>query len=393
MELDPLRKRTWAEIDLDLIRDNYEVVRRKVNRGVKVCCVIKANAYGYGAVKLAELYEHAGADYFAVSNIEEAIQLRQAGIVIPILILGYTDPMNAEVLCRNDITQCVFSKEYGQALSECAVKQNVRVRIHIKLDTGMGRLGFACLNEIKDEIDDISFTCNLPGIQYEGIFTHFSSADEGSNGEKFTKRQFLCFMNVIEALEKKGIVFSIRHCANSAAIFEYPEMHLDMVRAGIVLYGLLPSKKLKENICVKQALTLYTVIAHVKGIKKGCSISYGREYTADCDMKVATIPIGYADGLWRSNFKKNMNVEVEGKRAPIIGRICMDQCMIDITKVSEAKIGSVVTVYGVNKECSIDNVATINDTIGYEVLCAIGERVPRVYRTGDQITSITDKIV
>ena len=391
MNLQPFQKRTWAEIDLDAAEHNYKTIRSRLDNATKLCSVVKANGYGHGAVQLSRLYERLGADFLAVSNIEEAIQLRNADVSLPILILGYTDPRCASDLAKYHISQCVFSFEYGQVLAKNAVDQGVEVIIHIKLDTGMGRIGFQCVEE--DELEKAAEVCRLPGLRVEGIFTHFASADEGDDGREYTLGQFNKFMTAINYLEAKGISFTIRHCANSAAIFDYPEMHLDMVRAGIVLYGLQPSGVLHNPGDLQPVLTLKTIIDHIKTVQSGDCISYGREFKADHEMKVATIPIGYADGLWRANFRNHMVVEVAGKQAPIIGRVCMDQCMIDISEIPEAQINSVVTVYGITGENSVDYIADANQTINYEIVCAVGERVPRVYKKDGVTVAVVDNIV
>ena len=376
---EPYQCRTWAEISLHAARQNYRAVRNAVREDVKVCCVIKANAYGHGAVRLAGIYEEEGADYFAVSNIEEAVQLRAARIVKPILILGYTDPRCAALLAVNNISQCVYSRDYAAALSENAVREHVTVNIHIKIDTGMGRIGFVCRDGNDAGLNDAFEACSLPGLLPEGIFTHFASADEGENGRAYTMKQYECFRGAIGFLESKGITFSVRHCANSAAIFDYPETHMDMVRAGIVLYGYAPSDATLRTAPLAPLMTLKTVIDHVKTVKKGESVSYGRTFTADKDMRVGTIPIGYADGLWRSGSANGLCVKVEGQFAAVLGRICMDQCMIDITDIPAAKGRSVVTVYGKEDEISPVRIAARAGSIPYEVLCAVGERVPRIY--------------
>lgn len=390
MELQPFQKRTWAEINLDAAVHNYNIIREKVNNDTKLCCVVKANGYGHGAVQLSRLYEQLGADYLAVSNIEEGLQIRKAGIALPILILGYTDPRCAKQLSDNNISQCVFSYEYGRKLSEYAVNFDVAVNIHIKMDTGMGRIGFKCYQESWDSIIEV---CNLPNLKHEGIFTHFAVADEGDNGKDYTEEQFRKFNDTIDYLVAQGVSFQIRHCANSAALFDYPEMHLDMVRAGIVLYGLQPSGVLHNPGDLHPVMTLKTIIDHVKEIQSGDCISYGREFQAEHNMKVATIPIGYADGLWRSNFRNHMTFEVEGCCAPLIGRVCMDQCMIDITDIPDATIDSIVTVYGENEKNTIDHVAKVNETINYEIICALGERVPRVYKQNDNTVEIVDNLI
>ncbi len=390
MELHPFQKRTWANIDLDAVEHNYSVIRGRLNNDTKLCCVVKANGYGHGAVQLSKLYEKLGADYLAVSNIEEAIQLRKANVSLPILILGYTDPRCSLQLAEQNITQCVFSFDYGMQLSQNAIENRTVVKIHIKIDSGMGRIGFQCS---EDDLNSAAEVCRLPGLKVEGIFTHFSSADEGESGETYTQNQFNNFLEAIHYLEKNGTKFSIRHCANSAGIFDYPDMQLDMVRAGVVLYGLQPSCVLHNPGDLYPVLTLKSIIDHIKTVHIGDCISYGREFVAKHDMRVATIPIGYADGLWRSNYPNHMVVEVEGKFAPIIGRICMDQCMIDVSDILEAKVNSEVTIYGNHGATSVDNVAIANHTINYEIICALGERVPRVYKRNGQTIAIVDSIV
>lgn len=390
MKLQPFQKRTWANIDLDAAEHNFHEIRNCLKSETKLCCVVKANGYGHGAVQLSKLYETLGADYLAVSNIEEAIQLRNNSISLPILILGYTDPRCARELADQNITQCVFSYDYGVALSTNAVEEGTTVKIHIKIDTGMGRIGFQCQD---CELDQAAEVCMLPGLEVEGIFTHFASADEGEGGREYTLGQFNKFMNAISYLEAKGINFKLRHCANSAGIFDYPETHLDMVRAGVVLYGLQPSSVLHNPGNLKPVLMLKTIIDHIKSVHLGDCISYGREFKADREMRIATIPIGYADGLWRSNFHNHMVVEVEGKLAPIVGRVCMDQCMIDVSEIPEVAVNSKVTVYGMDGVISVDHIAEVNGTINYEIVCALGERVPRVYKRKGQTVAVVDNIV
>lgn len=393
MNIKPSQKRVWAEIDLDAAQYNFNLIRSNLGAKVKTCCVIKANAYGHGAVEMARMYARAGADWFAVSNIQEAVQLRRADLHLPILILGYTDPQCASQLAELNISQCVFSKAYGEELSACAVAQNVKVKIHIKLDTGMGRIGFACLNKTCNELDQVALVCKLSGLESEGIFTHFSSSDEGEGGEAYTKQQYRAFSYAIEALAQEGITFSIRHCANSAATFEYPEMQMDMVRMGIILYGMYPSSVMHNMPPLKPILSLKTVITHVKTVQAGEGISYGREFVADREMRVATLPIGYADGFWRSNFQSGGQVLINGCAAPIIGRVCMDQCMINVSHIEGALPGAEVVVYGTESPCLVDEIAKRNGTINYEILCAIGQRVPRVYYSGNKIVKITDLIL
>lgn len=382
--------RTWANINLDSARYNYSIIRNKLKQNTKLCCVVKANAYGHGAVQLSKLYEKLGADYLAVSNIEEALQLRHNDISIPILVLGYTNPRCASLLAQNNISQCVFSYEYGEKLALQATKQNVKVKIHIKIDSGMGRIGFKCNC---NELDSVVKICNASSLEHEGIFTHFASADEGKMGERYTRSQFDQFIWSINYLETKNVYFEIHHCANSAAIFDYPEMHLDMVRAGIVLYGLQPSNLILNAVQLKPVMTLCTIIDHIKSVHAGEFISYGRDYQAEHDAIIATIPVGYADGLWRSNGHGTLQVEVNGNYAPIIGRICMDQCMIDITDIADVSIDDEVIIYGCDLRNSVDCVASENNTINYEIVCAVGERVPRIYNDCGTTIAVVDNIV
>lgn len=386
-----VRRRTWAEIDLDAAKKNFDTVRDAVGTGVKLCCVIKANAYGHGAVRMASFYQKMKADYLAVSNIEEALQLRKKKITVPILILGYTPEECAGILAVNGITQTVYSYSYGKRLAECAAHTGVQVKIHVKLDTGMGRIGFLCRSASNDELEQASEICRMPSLIPEGIFTHFSVADENTDGEDFTLEQLAQFQYGVSYLEERGIHFEIRHCANSAAIFDYPQAHLDMVRAGVVLYGLKPSEKLRHAPDLQPIMTLKSVISHVKEVYPGETVSYGRTFLANRKTTVATVPIGYADGLWRANGVTECYMLVNGKYAPIIGRICMDQLMLDVSEI-DCMAGDVVTVFGADRVCSADSIARRNGTINYEIVCAIGERVPRAFMSGGKIHDWQDSI-
>lgn len=387
-----IRKRTWAEISLDNAAWNFTQVRKSTGEDAKVCCVIKANAYGHNAVRLANLYESLGADFLAVSNLEEAVQLREANISLPILILGYTPSECAHLLAKYQISQCVYSRTYGEALSQAAMAAGVRVKIHIKIDTGMGRIGFQH-HGVHDEMADALAVCNLPCLISEGIFTHFASADEGENGESYTKMQFHAFMEAVEFLQQRGIRFALRHCANSAAIFDYPEFHLDMVRAGVVLYGLKPSADVRSLPELRPVMKLKSVISHIKQIEAGDSISYGHTYTADRPRLVATVPIGYADGFWRAN-ANDCKMLIRDRLFPLIGRVCMDQLMLDITDAPYLAVGDTVTIFGDSQgKCSADLIAEHTGTINYEVVCAVGERVPRFFLRGGEVIGVSDNIL
>lgn len=390
MDLEAFQKRTWAEINIDNIKHNFNIVKSKLSFGKKLCCVVKANAYGHGAIKISKIYESLGADYLAVSNIEEALQIRSNNVSLPILILGYTNPECAKLLAENNITQCVYSKDYGNSLAKSAHNYGVKVKVHVKIDTGMGRIGF--LVDDNDSILEIEKIYYSKEFICEGIFTHFACADGGGNGEAYTRNQYERFLELIDKLQNKGVTFEIKHCSNSAAIFDYPEMQLDMVRAGIVLYGLAPSGMVRNKVELKQVMELKSVVTHIKTIKKGVSISYGGEYIAEKEMRIATVPIGYADGFWRSNYSNNGFVFIGGKRAQIVGRICMDQCMIDVSDLPEVDIGSIVEIYSCQEEGTIDLFARMNKTINYELVCALGERVPRVYLENNKVVLIQDNV-
>ncbi len=372
--------RTWAEVDLDAAAHNFEEIKKVAN--TRVCCVIKADAYGHGAVMLAKKYQSLGADFLAVSNIEEAIQLRKADVTLPILILGYTPASAAGELARNNISQCLYSLDYARELSKAAKAENVTVKVHVKIDTGMSRLGFFCQNIERDYsvADEIIEAVSLEGIEAEGIFTHFAVSDEGEGGESYTKAQFESFSELIDDLEYNGVTFKYHHCANSAAIEDYANTHLDMVRAGIILYGLEPSDKVKNPLDLNPVLSLKSVISHVKKIPNNTSVSYGRTFTSESTMNVATVPIGYADGFLRKF--NSSSVILRGKKCPIIGRVCMDQLMIDLGDISDAKIGEEVILIGRDGDeyISPENLAACANTINYEIICGIGARVPRVYK-------------
>ena len=382
------RRRTWAEIDLDTGIHNYQVVRAATS--AKICCVIKANAYGHGAIELAKLYAQLGADFLAVSNIEEALQIRHSGVKLPIVILGYTPSTCAILLAKYDLSQCVYSRDYGEALAQAAEKAGVAVKIHLKIDTGMGRIGFAFRGDGHDELSDALAVCAHPSLIREGIFTHFAVADEGKKGEAYTRKQFSQFSNAIDALAHHGVTFAIHHCANSAAIFSYPEYHLDMVRAGVVLYGLTPSDCVNVP-SLKPMMTLKTVVSHVKTVYPGESVSYGRHYTASDEKRVATVPIGYADGFFRANSCGAYALLIGGKRTPILGNVCMDQTMLDASNV-DCKLDDEVTVFGVEDGNTAADLARACGTIPYEIICAVGERVPRAYLMGGQVIAWTDHI-
>lgn len=387
-------KRTWTEISLDYAKKNFYAIKEKIG-DKKLCCVIKADGYGHGAVSLAALYEELGADYFAVSNLDEAKELRDYNISLPILILGYTPVSNAVDLCELNITQAVYSLEYAKALSEQCIINNINVKAHIKIDTGMSRIGFMCQEFPRDDysIKEIKEACSYEGLTVEGIFTHFCVSDSDLDGKEFTNKQYNNFKHTINSLKENNIKFKIAHCSNSGAIEDYPDTYCDMVRAGIILYGLAPSPLLKDRLDISPCMSMKTVIAHIKTLKKGACVSYGRTFTAQRDMKIATVPVGYADGFIRA-YAKNGYMVIKGKKAEIVGRICMDQTMVDISDIDGVEIGDEVLVFGNGSdgERTADDLALCSDTINYEVVCTISKRVPRLYVDDETVTEVMYKI-
>ena len=376
---DKYLKRTWAEIDLSALRMNYENIRKAASPSARLMAVVKADAYGHGAVRCSKVLEECGADWFAVSNIEEALELRRGGIDRPILILGYTPPSYAAALAVNNISQAVFSLDYARELSQNADSLGVQVNIHIKIDTGMSRIGFVYHDNIENEcaIGEIAEAVSLNGLFPEGVFTHFARADEIS-GEVYTRLQFELFMDAIARLEEKNVRFELRHCANSAACLDYPEMHLDMVRAGIIMYGLYPSNEVRNKIKVCSVMTVKSVVAQIKEIPCDTPISYGGTLVTEKNTRVATIPIGYADGYSR-RLSNTGYMAVDGQRADILGRVCMDQTVVDISGVDDVNVGDEVVVFGKRPAMTTDDMAKTLGTINYEIVCDVGKRVPRIY--------------
>lgn len=393
--MDKFLRRTWAEVDADAISSNFQAIREAADSNSQIMCVIKADGYGHGAVFLAKLYEKLGAARFAVSNIEEALQLRENGVTLPILILGFTPADMAAELANNNISQAVFSEDYAKELSDCAVRNGVQVRIHIKLDTGMSRIGFMYQDRERDStsIYEIQRVCSLPGLVTEGIFTHFAVSDEGIDGKEATMHQFSCFSDAVSRLTRRGIHFDVVHCSNSGAIADYPQAHMDCVRAGIILYGLSPSQKLSNALKLRPAMKIKSVIAQVKTVEAGTAVSYGGTFVTDRPTRIATVPIGYADGYSRS-LSNRAYMSVNGKKAPVIGRVCMDQVMLDVSNIDNVKTGDEVIVIGDGTDgaMSFDDVAEMTGTINYEVVCLVGKRVPRVYIRDGKNIGIMDGI-
>ena len=387
-------RRTWAQVDLDALINNYKVLREAVPKSAGIMGIVKADAYGHGVEMVSKTLSELGVSMFGVSSISEAEQLRDFGITEPILILGYTPCELAGELASNDITQTVYSLSFAKALSKGAVKQGVKIKCHIKLDVGMGRLGFLAKND--GCIDEIAETAALEGLEITGIFTHFPSADfDGDRSGDITRAQARLFVDRCTALEKRGIHFETKHCCNSAGSLTVGRdfAALDCVREGITLYGLCPSAALKNAAALKPVMSLKTVVSMVKTVEKGDTVSYGMTFTAQKTMRLATVCIGYADGYPRRLSSKGYML-IKGKKAPIVGRVCMDQLMLDVSDIDDVKVGDEVTVFGKsgNAELSVDEVAAAADTINYELVCILGKRVPRVFIRDGKVLTVTDYI-
>ena len=361
----------WAEIDLGAIEHNLKAVKSCIRGGARLCAVVKANAYGHGAQAVARKAVEAGADYLAVAALSEASELRAAGFTTPILILGLVPPESAAEIVANDITQAVCDMETAAALSAEAKRQNKTAKVHLKVDTGMGRIGI----RPEDAGAMARRMREFPGLEIEGVFSHFAAAD--SRDKSYTKQQLDAFCRAVDNMKEQGIEPAIRHIAESAAILEIPEAHFDMVRAGIIEYGLWPSDEVTHPVELRPAMRLCARIAFIKTVLPGESIGYGRTFTAKRESRIATLPLGYADGYIRA-YGKRGEVELRGKRAPIAGRVCMDQVMIDVTDIPGAEVGDEVTLFG-SPSLTADEAAGWLDTINYEVTCMVSGRVPRVY--------------
>lgn len=370
-------KRTWAEIDLDHLTHNFEVIRRHVGDKVKLLGVVKADGYGHGAVEIAKRLEQLGAGYLAVSNIDECEELRDSGVTLPILMLGFTPADQTARILQLHMTQAVQSYDIAKEFSDRAIALGGKMTVHVKLDTGMGRLGFSCDEAHFDaSLRDILRVLELPGLDIEGVFTHFSVSDEDTEESvEFTKLQHERFARMIEKVEtQSGFRFQLHHCCNAGGIASYPKWAWDMVRCGIILYG---SGDLAEKMGMQPVMSLKTRVATIKDFAAGEPISYGRTYFTQRPSRIAVLPIGYADGLHRA-LSNQIEVLTPYGRAKQVGRICMDMCMIDVTDLPQVKSGDEVEIFGEHILCADD--AALCDTIPYELMCAVSKRVPRVYR-------------
>ncbi len=365
--------RTWAEISKSAIIHNIEEIKSRAGNS-EIMAVVKANAYGHSAEIVAPILESHGADEFAVSNIEEALELREYGIKKPILILGYTPVELVSQLSENKIRQCVYSYDYANLLSKQAQSDGVNIDVHIKLDTGMSRLGFDLRDDSLSGLNEAVSAAKLPNLSVKGVFTHFAAADSYEDPcTEYTKAQYNRFMKGVKELKKMNPSITV-HSNNSAA-FCSEKYASDMSRPGIIVYGLTPDREFDTGLNLRPVMTVKSVVSFVKTIKKGTRVSYGMTYKAERDMKIATVAAGYADGYPRSLSNKG-EVIIKGKRAKIIGRVCMDQFMIDISDIESVSMGDEVILFG--NDLSVDEIAAIAGTINYEIVCGIAPRVPRV---------------
>lgn len=369
--------RVYARIDLDAIVSNMERMKARMNDDVKIMAVIKADGYGHGAVQIAEMLENYSYIWgFAVATLDEAIVLRAENITKPILVLGCVFPDQYMEMLKNDIRMNVYTEEMAESISQMAAQIGKTAHMHIKLDTGMGRLGFDITEQSLDAIERIS---KMKNVDMEGIFTHFAKADE--TDKTFTELQINRFLKMRDALQQRDVTFAYEHCANSAAIIDVPQADMNLVRAGISTYGLYPSEEVdKTQLRLKPAMSLKSHVAFVKEIEKGTPVSYGGTFVAEHKMRVATIPVGYADGYPRSLSNQGY-VLIRGKRAPIIGRICMDQFMVDVTEIEGVSFGDKVTMIGTdgNETITVEMLGDMSGRFNYEFICDLGKRIPRVY--------------
>ena len=378
--------RICAEINLNAVAYNFKSMKDRLAPGTKMIAVVKTDGYGHGAIPIARMVQEYSYIWgFAVATIEEAVLLRNAGIQKPILILGFVFPDAYEDVVRYDIRPAVFKLSMARQLSEEAVRQQKKVYFHIKVDTGMSRIGFSDTEESADIVKEIS---GLPNVEMEGLFTHFARADE--KDKQWANLQFERYQAFSQMLKDRNVPITIHHCSNSAGIYDMPEANMDLVRAGISIYGMYPSDEVNKLAApIVPVMSLKSHIVYIKELQPGAQISYGGTYVVDHPVKVATIPVGYGDGYPRSLSGKG-RVLIRGCEAPIIGRICMDQFMVDVTAISPVRVGDTATIFGRSGalEITADSVAESIGTIGYELTCNINRRVPRVYKKDGKIDSI-----
>lgn len=366
----------WAEIDLGALSCNISEIRRLASAPANVMAVVKANAYGHGAVEVSRAVLAGGADWLGVARVDEGLSLREAGIDAPILILGYSPPEQSGDVVKSRLSQAVYTRDMALALAEAAAAEGTRAKIHFKIDTGMGRIGWVAG---PDAVRDILELAGNRHLEAEGIFTHFAASD--SADKAYTEEQFFKFTALVEELRRNGLEIPIKHAANSAALMEMPDTHLDLVRAGIIVYGLYPSEQVDHNVIkLRPVMSLKAKVAYVKEVPAGFKVSYGCTYTTEKSTVIATLPLGYADGYSRLLSSKGCAL-IHGQRAPVVGRVCMDQLMVDVGHIPGVKVGDEAVLIGRqgDQEITADEVAAMMGTINYEIVCMINHRVPRVY--------------
>ena len=398
MQTTTFEKHVWAEIDLDALRANFRAVQKRAG-DLPLCAVVKADSYGHGAVQCARVFAEEGAAWLAVSCLAEALQLRQAGQKLPILILGHVQPEFAAALIEHHITAACYSLPQAKALSAAAVQAGGTVDIHLKADTGMGRIGFPLRTDFAQSIAEMLEVCALPGLHMTGLFQHFAVADDDSTENiAYTEEQYQLFLKTYRALKAAGHEPPLVHCDNSAGVMLHPDWpHGEitapcMARPGIILYGFDPSDEVRFDT-FKPVMKLKTVVSMVKELQPGQSTSYGRRFTAETPTKVATLCTGYADGYPRLLSCGKGIVEAHGTPCPVLGRVCMDQLMVDVTAVPNVQEGDEAILWGGRVSDSAEDIARKTDTISYEVLCGVSRRVPRVYLEHGEITDIEDWIL
>ncbi|MDR5585885.1 MULTISPECIES: alanine racemase [Clostridium] len=382
--MEKIMRPVWAEIDLDAIAYNMKNIK-SLAQDKNVIAVVKADCYGHGALDVVPILLENGASRLAVAVLTEAIELRNNNVIAPIMILGYTPEYLFEEVVNYDIEQTVYDLEYAKKLSHVAIKFNKKAKVHIAIDTGMGRIGFI---PNKKAIEDVKEIYNLKGLDVIGIFTHFSTSDE--TDKEYTNEQFNKFTSFVDKLSMVGVEIPIKHVSNSGAIIDMPKTYLDSIRAGIILYGYYPSDEInKENINLKPALTLKASLTRIQELDENSYISYGRTFKTKRKSIIATLPIGYADGYSRL-LAPGAKVILNGQFAPVVGRICMDQCMIDVTDISDVNVGDEVIILGEDSDLKLnaDDLAKSMGTINYEILCMLKYRIPRVYMKNGEIFNV-----
>ncbi len=379
--------RTWAEIDLDALRHNLKEIRKQIKDTTRILAVIKADAYGHGAVGIVKELIQCGVADFAVASVNEAVQLRQADVDGNLLILGYTPNENLDLVVEMGVQQTLYSLEQAQLLQQIAAKQDRVVGVHVKVDTGMHRLGFADEDHSVEEIAKISA---MPNLNIEGVFSHFAGADMADlSGARIQLKRFNAFM---EKLETRGIKVPLRHMSNSGAIINLKEAEFDMVRPGLLLFGHYPSPECQiSDLDLQPVMTVKSKVAHLHVVPAGEGVSYGHTFRAEKPERIATVPIGYADGFSRILSNQPLGLKIHGQVAPLVGNVCMDYCMVNVSGIPDVAVGDEVIIYG--KEHPVEQFAAAMGTLNYEVLCLLHKRIPRVYKRAGETIHIKDSLM